>query len=91
MRQDALSFEVQPRSRQHLPVGSRADAAYSVVVSGPALMTVWSKALPLAASCLSSLPGFEFWPGHVRKVSVTLGEAVVFRRVLQFPPPVSTG
>ena len=34
-------------------------------------MAVWSKALPLTASSLSPLPGFEFRPGHVRKLSVT--------------------
>ena len=35
---------------------------------GPALMAVWSKALPLTASCLS---GFKFWPGYVRRLPVT--------------------
>ena len=30
-------------------------------------MAIWSKALPLAASCLSPLPGFEPRPGQVRK------------------------
>ena len=29
--------------------------------------------LPLTASCLSLLPGFECLPGHLRKLSVTLG------------------
>ena len=38
----------------------------------PTLPTVvWSKAMPLTASCLSPLPGFESQPGHVRKNSVT--------------------
>ena len=47
-------------------------------------MTVWSRALPLTASCLSPLPGFESWPEHVRKLPVTWGEAVVFARYSAF-------
>ena len=42
------------------------------------MMAVYSKALPLTASCLSTLPGFESHPGHVRKLPVTWGKAVVF-------------
>ena len=38
---------------------------------GPALMAVWSKAPPLTARCLSPLPRFEYWPGHVRKLPVS--------------------
>ena len=55
-------------------------------LAGPALMAVWSKALPLTAvaSCLSPLPGFESRPGHVRKLPVTLGKAVVFARYSDF-------
>ena len=45
---------------------------------GPALTAVWSKVLPLTAHCLSPLPGFESWPGHVRKLPVTWGLGVVF-------------
>ena len=33
-------------------------------------MAVWSKALPLTASCLSTLSGFEF---HPEKVTSVLG------------------
>ena len=44
-----------------------------VSVEGPALMAVWSKAPPLTARCLSPLPGFEYRPGHVRKLPVTWG------------------
>ena len=51
---------------------------------GPALMAVWSKALPLTASCLSPLPGFESLPGQVAS---DLGLGGGFRRVLWFPPP----
>ena len=41
-------------------------------------MAVWSKALPLTASCLSPLPGCSNpGPGHVRMLLVTLGKAVV--------------
>ena len=40
---------------------------------GPALTAVWSKALPLTASCLSLLSGFESHPGHVRQLPVTWG------------------
>ena len=35
--------------------------------AGPALMTLWSKAFPLTASCLLPLPGFVFQPGHVTR------------------------
>ena len=43
-----------------------------IVLEPPTLpMVVWSKAMPLTASCLSPLPGFEPQPGHVRKNSVT--------------------
>ena len=38
---------------------------------GPALMAMWSKALPLIASCLSPLSGFESHPGHMRNVPVS--------------------
>ena len=41
-------------------------------------MAAWSKALPLTASCLSPLHGFKSWPGHVTKLPVTWGWAVVF-------------
>ena len=40
-------------------------------IIGPALMAVWSKALPLAANYLSPLHGFESRPRHVRKLPVT--------------------
>ena len=46
--------------------------------SGPTLTAVWSKAPPLIARCLSPLPGFESQPGHVGKLLVTWGQAVVF-------------
>ena len=39
----------------------------------PAPMAVWSKALPLTASCLSPLPGFESKSGCVRRLPVTWG------------------
>ena len=56
---------------------------------GPALMAVWSKALThLTVSCLSPQSGFEFYPGHVRKLPVTWVRWV-FHQVLQFPPPDS--
>ena len=44
---------------------------------GPVLVALWSKALPQTASCLSALPGFEFRPGHVRKLLVTWGSCRV--------------
>ena len=48
-------------------------------------MVVWSKTLPLTASCLLPLTGFESWPGHVRKLPVTnWGQAVVFIRYSGF-------
>ena len=58
---------------------------------GGALMAVWSKELPLTASCPSPLPGFEAQPGHVRKLPVTLGLGGQVCRMLLFPPPVATG
>ena len=42
------------------------------------LTAVWSKAPPLTVRCLSPLSGFESRPGHVRKLPVTWGQAVVF-------------
>ena len=45
-------------------------------MSGPALTAVWSKAPPLTTHCLSPLLGFEYPPGHVRKLPVTLGKAI---------------
>ena len=49
--------------------------------SGPAPMSVWSKALPLTASWLSTLPGFKSCPGYVRKLPVNWGQAMVFTLV----------
>ena len=46
--------------------------------TGLALTAVWSKAPPLIARCLSSLPGFESQPGHVGKLPVTWSQGVVF-------------
>ena len=43
-------------------------------------MNVWSKALPLTASCPSPLSGFEYNPGHIRKLPVTWGYGVVFTK-----------
>ena len=40
---------------------------------GPALMAVWSKALPLTASCLSPLSGFKSHRRRVKKLPMTLG------------------
>ena len=40
-------------------------------VCGHALVDLWPKVLPLAACCLSQLPGFESRHGHVRKLPVT--------------------
>ena len=51
-------------------------------------MAMWSKALPLYASCLSPLPGF---PGACEKVASDLELGGGFRRVLRFPAPVTTG
>ena len=49
-------------------------------MQGPALRTAWSKVLPLTASGLSPLPGYEFRQGHVRKLPVTLDIGGGFRR-----------
>ena len=48
-------------------------------------MAVWWKALPLTANCLSPLSAFESFPGHVRKLPVTWGCAVVFAGCSGFP------
>ena len=48
-------------------------------------MAVLSKVLPLTASCLAPLPGFESRSGQVRKLPVTLGQVLIFARfLLQF-------
>ena len=39
----------------------------------PALMAMWSMALPVTDSHLSPEPGFKSRLGHVRKLPVTLG------------------
>ena len=55
-------------------------------------MTAWYRVLPLTASCLSHLPGFKHWPGHMRKLqSLDLGIGSGFRRVLLFPSLLTTG
>ena len=54
------------------------DPTSSNPVKGPALSAVWSKAPGLTARCLSPLFGFESRPGHVGKLPVTWGKAVVF-------------
>ena len=41
-------------------------------------MAVWSMVLPQTANCVSPLPGFEYQPGHLRKLSVTWGQVVGF-------------
>ena len=43
------------------------------LVLGPGPMALWSKKLPLTSSYPSPLPGFESYPGHVIKLSVTKG------------------
>ena len=48
------------------------------IIVVPALMAVWSKALPLNAGCLSPMPLFDSRPGHMSKLPVAWGEAVVF-------------
>ena len=53
--------------------------------NGASLMVVRSKAMPLTASCLSPLPGFESWLG--KKVASDLRLGAGFSRVLQFPSP----
>ena len=58
----------------------------------PALKAEWSKALPLTASCLSRTTAWvRITDGACEKVARDLGLCVVFGRVLQFPPPVTTG
>ena len=44
----------------------------------PVLMAVWSKALPMTASCLSPLPGFESLLGHEGMMPLTWDQAVDF-------------
>ena len=39
--------------------------------TGPVLMAVWCNALPLTASRLPPLPGFESWLGLGRNLPVT--------------------
>ena len=51
----------------------------------------WPNALPLTASWLPLLPGFESRPGPVRKLPVTRVWAVVLAGLLWCPPPITTG
>ena len=50
---------------------------------GMAKITIWSKALPLTASCLAPLPGFE---SACEKVAIDLNLGGGFR-----PPPLTSG
>ena len=52
-------------------------------------MAVWSKVLPLTASCPSPVQ-VQNPPGAREKVASDLGLDSVFRRLLRFPPPVQT-
>ena len=54
--------------------------------NAPLLMAVWSRALTLTASCLSPLSGFEYRPGHVRKLPVILCKAEFFAWYDSFLP-----
>ena len=56
---------------------------FSSTTYGPALMAVWSKALRLTSSYLSTLSWFEFHP-HVRKLPLTLGLGGCFRQLFRF-------
>ena len=60
-------------------------------LGGPALMAMWSKAMPLTASCLSDVSGFESHRDHVRKLPRDLRLGGGFDQVLRFPSPVTTG
>ena len=44
---------------------------YICIYTLTTLMAMWYKALPLTSPCLSPLHGFDYWPGHVRKLQVT--------------------
>ena len=69
-------LEVKPKSTKY--------------IFGPALMAIWSKALPLIASCLSHCPVSN--PIRAcEKVASDLGLGGGFCWVLQFPPPLTTG
>ena len=52
-------------------------------------MAVWSKVLPMTASCLSSMHGIP--AGACEKVASDLRLAGGFRRVIRFLPPLTTG
>ena len=49
---------------------SRVLGRIESAVQRPALITMWSKDLPLTASCLSPLSGFESHSGYVKKLPV---------------------
>ena len=57
---------------------------------GDALMAEWSKALPLTATCLSPYPASNLGWGKWESCQ-WLGLGDGFRRVLRFPPPLTTG
>ena len=52
-------------------------------------MAVWSKALPLTASCLTTVR-VQIPPGACENVASELRLSVGFRRVSRVPPPITT-
>ena len=66
-------MESQPTADSNLSILCICALFFEV---GSALMAVWSKAMPLTASCLSPLSESESHPGHVSHLG---------------PPPVTSG
>ena len=54
-------------------------------------MAMLSKAFPLTAGCLSTLPGIRSQAGECEKVASDLGLGCAFRRLFRFPSPLTTG
>ena len=61
-----------------------------MILQGPALMAVWSKALPPTASSLTTVP-VRIPFGECEKDVRDLGLGSGFCRVHRFTPPVTTG
>ena len=55
-------------------------------IKGPALMTMVLGVATLTDSCLSTLSGFKYQLGHVRKLPVTCGKEMVFTGYSGFLP-----
>ena len=66
-----VACKSQERSTACVTAGSLPICLITAKVPWSQSFSVWSKAPPLTACCLSPLSGFESRPRHVRKLQVT--------------------